>query len=55
MLRHIGEEGRAARLEQAVRRVIGEGRSVTYDLKSDRNDPSAVGTSRMADAIIEKL
>ena len=35
--------------------VIREGKSVTYDMKADRNDPSAVGTSQVADAIIEKL
>ena len=28
---------------------------VTYDLKEDRNDPSAVGTSQYADAIIQAL
>lgn len=55
MLRHLGEEAAADRLEQAVAMVIQEGKFVTYDLKADRNDPSAVGTSRMAEAIIEKL
>jgi isocitrate dehydrogenase (NAD+) len=28
---------------------------VTYDLKEDRDDPSAVGTSEYADAIIAKI
>jgi len=55
MLRHLGEEVAADRLEQAVAAVIREGKSVTYDMKEDRNDPTAVGTSEMADAIIEKL
>ncbi|HBL37059.1 MAG TPA: isocitrate dehydrogenase [Firmicutes bacterium] len=55
MLRHLGEEAAADRLEQALATVIWEGKSVTYDLKADRNDPTAVGTSEMADAIIEKL
>jgi isocitrate dehydrogenase (NAD+) len=55
MLRHLGEEGAADRLEQALAAVIQEGKYVTYDLKADRNDPTAVGTSAMADAIIEKL
>jgi len=55
MLRHIGERGAADRLEKAVAAVLKEGKSVTYDLKKDRNDPSAVGTSEMADAIVEKL
>ena len=55
MLRHLGENEAADRLEQAVAAVIREGKYVTYDLKADRNDPTAVGTSEMADAIIAKL
>jgi isocitrate dehydrogenase (NAD+) len=55
MLRHIGEKEAGDRLERALAEVIREGRSVTYDMKADRNDPSAVGTSQVADAIIEKL
>ena len=55
MLRYLGEEKCADRLEKAVASVMAEGRFVTYDLKADRNDPSAVGTSQMADAIIEKI
>jgi len=35
--------------------VIAEGKSVTYDLKPSRDDPTAVGTSEMADAVIEKM
>jgi isocitrate dehydrogenase (NAD+) len=38
-----------------VSTVIAEGTNVTYDLKPNRDDPSAVGTSEYADAIIEKL
>lgn len=55
MLKHIGEEKAAGRLEKAVASVIAEGKSVTYDLKKNRNDPTAVGTREMADAIISKL
>ena len=55
MLRYLGEEKNADRLERAVSQVIAEGKSVTYDLKADRNDPTAVGTSQMADAIITKI
>jgi isocitrate dehydrogenase (NAD+) len=55
MLRHIGETEAADRLEKAVAAVIAEGRSVTYDMKPDRDDPTAVGTSEMADAIIAAL
>ena len=55
MLRYLGEEKAADKLECAVSKVIAEGKNVTYDKKSDRNDPSAVGTSQMADAIIAAL
>lgn len=55
MLRYLGEQDAAARLEKAVSQVVAEGKSVTYDMKADRNDPSAVGTSQMADAVIAKL
>jgi isocitrate dehydrogenase (NAD+) len=55
MLRHIGKMAEADKLEAAVAAVIAEGKNVTYDMKPDRNDPTAVGTSEMADAIIEKI
>ncbi len=55
MLRHIGKTTQADRLEAAVAAVIAEGKSVTYDMKPSRDDPTAVGTSQMADAIIEKI
>lgn len=55
LLRYLKEEAAAKKLENAVRDVLAENKSVTYDLKADRNDPSAVGTSQMADAIIEKI
>jgi isocitrate dehydrogenase (NAD+) len=55
MLKHIGEEKAADRLERAIAAVIKEGKNVTYDLKSRRDDPSAAGTSQVADAVIEKL
>jgi isocitrate dehydrogenase (NAD+) len=55
MLEHLGEQQAAQNLEQAVSAVIAEGTSVTYDLKPRRDDPTAVGTSQYADAIIEKL
>ena len=55
MLRHLKELDAADRLERAVGRVIAEGRDVTYDMKADRNDPTAVGTREMADAICAKL
>jgi len=55
MLGHIGKKAEADKLENAVAAVIAEGKSVTYDMKPYRDDPSAVGTSQMADAIIEKM
>jgi isocitrate dehydrogenase (NAD+) len=55
MLRHLGEGEAADRLEQALAAVIAEGRSVTYDMKPHRDDPTAVGTSQVADAVIQEL
>jgi isocitrate dehydrogenase (NAD+) len=55
MLRHVNETVAADNLERAVSEVIAAGESVTYDLKPHRDDPTAVGTSQYADAIIEKL
>ncbi|HVD43450.1 MAG TPA: isocitrate/isopropylmalate dehydrogenase family protein, partial [Gaiellaceae bacterium] len=55
MLRHLDERDAADNLERAIAAVIREGKSVTYDMKPTRSDPSAVGTSQVADAIIEKL
>jgi isocitrate dehydrogenase (NAD+) len=55
MLRHLDERSAADRLEGAIAAVIAEGRSVTYDMKPTRDDPTAVGTSEVADAVIEKL
>ena len=55
MLRHIGEDKAAERLEKAIAKVIKEGKNVTYDMKARRDDPKAVGTSQVADAVIKKL
>jgi isocitrate dehydrogenase (NAD+) len=55
MLRHLGEDDAADRLERAIAAVIADGDSLTYDMKPTRDDPTAVGTSEVADAIIEKL
>jgi isocitrate dehydrogenase (NAD+) len=55
MLDYLGEKQAAARLERAVAKVIADGKHVTYDLKNDRNDKSAVGTRRMGQAIVEAL
>lgn len=53
LLRHIGEKKAADRLEKAIAGVIAEGKSVTYDIMPDKG--IAVGTSQVADAVIEKL
>ena len=55
MLRHLGEAAAADRLEGAIAELIREGTSVTYDMKAERDDPTAVGTSDVADALIAKL
>jgi isocitrate dehydrogenase (NAD+) len=55
MLEHLGELDAAKRLERGVAKVIKEGKDVTYDMKPDRNDPTAVGTKEMARAIIKAM
>jgi isocitrate dehydrogenase (NAD+) len=55
MLRYLQEQEAADRLEAAVAAVVAEGKDVTYDMKPNRDDPTAVGTSEMADAICAKL
>ena len=55
MLRHLDELEAAERLESAIAEVIREGKNVTYDMKPSRDDPTAVGTSEVADAIIDAM
>ena len=55
MLRHLGESEAAHRVEAAVQQVIADGKSVTYDLKPSRDDPTAVGTQEMAGAMIASM
>lgn len=55
MLDYLGENDAARRLDKAVAAVIAAGKDVTYDLKADRNDPTAASTSRMTDAVISAL
>jgi isocitrate dehydrogenase (NAD+) len=55
MLEHLGEKEAAEKLDRAVAAVIEEGKDVTYDMKPDRNDPTAVGTQEMAEAICRKM
>jgi isocitrate dehydrogenase (NAD+) len=55
MLRHLGEVDAGKKVEDAVAAVIAEGKRVTYDLKPTREDPTAVGTQEMADAIVQAM
>lgn len=55
MLRHLGELKKALTLEEAVALVVKEGKNLTYDLKADRNDPTACGTKELSEAISEKI
>ncbi len=55
MLRHLDEADAADRMEGAIADVIRTGERVTYDLKPSRDDPTAVGTSEFADAVIEVM
>jgi isocitrate dehydrogenase (NAD+) len=55
MLKHLEERDAAERLEAAIAEVIEEGEDVTYDMKPSRDDPTAVGTSEVADAVIRKM
>jgi isocitrate dehydrogenase (NAD+) len=55
MLQHLKEVAAAEAMERAIADVIREGRSLTYDMKPQRNDPTAVGTSEVADALVERL
>ena len=55
MLQYLKETDAAGRLEKAAAAVIAEGKDVTYDMKADRNDPTAVGTREMATAICRQL
>jgi isocitrate dehydrogenase (NAD+) len=49
LLRHIGQQAAAGRVEDAIRSVLAEGRTVTYDLGG------TAGTSDFADAIVNRL
>jgi isocitrate dehydrogenase (NAD+) len=55
MLRHLGEQAAAERVENATAAVIAEGKDVTYDLRADRDPSKAASTTRMTDAIIEAM
>ncbi len=55
MLHYLGEHAAGDRLEAIVDAMIAEGKYVTYDLKPQRDDPTAISTSAVSDHIIERL
>ena len=55
MLRYIREKEYADILESAIAENIREGEHVTYDLKPQSDDPTAVGTSEFAEAVVKKI
>jgi isocitrate dehydrogenase (NAD+) len=55
MLRYLGENEAADRVENAIAAVVAEGKYVTYDLLPEVERSRAVGTSQVADAIIDKM
>ena len=57
MLRHIGEDAAAEQVLGAVRAVLAEGASVTYDIKRTLTGSTdgSVGTAEYGDAIIAKI
>jgi len=50
-LRHLGEDAAAERVERALASVVAEGVHVTPDLKTLPDDPTAVDTRAMAEAV----
>jgi isocitrate dehydrogenase (NAD+) len=55
MLRYLEEKEAADRVEKAIAAVVAEGKRVTYDLLPENEQKRAMGTSQVADAIIEKM
>jgi isocitrate dehydrogenase (NAD+) len=55
VLRHLGEHNAVEAAGRAVAEVIAKERDVTYDPKPTPDDPTAVGTSDMANAMIAAM
>lgn len=57
MLRHLGEQAAADRILAAIKRVLAEGKQVTYDIMriNTGSIEGCVGTSEYADAVISHL
>lgn len=55
LLRHLGENGAADRVEGAVAAVLAEGRTLTYDMRSGRDSGGAAGTRAVAEAVAARV
>ncbi len=55
MLDYLGEQKAAGNVRKSVAKITGEGKFVTYDIKENPKDPTAVGTQEMAEAIAEEI
>ncbi len=55
MLDYLGEREKGKLIREAVKRVIERGEEVTYDLKENPEDPQAVGTRKMGEAIVREI
>jgi isocitrate dehydrogenase (NAD+) len=55
MLNYIKETAAANLVESAIADIIREGKYVTYDMKPDRDDPTALGTAEVATAVIDRM
>jgi isocitrate dehydrogenase (NAD+) len=55
MLRHMGEAEAGDRLQRVLTDIIADGKHVTYDMKPRPDDPTAVGTSQVADEVVRRL
>jgi isocitrate/isopropylmalate dehydrogenase len=55
MLRHLGGGAAGERLEAAIAGVLAEGVDVTPDLRAPGDERPTAGTTRMAEAVAERL
>ncbi|MEN2995055.1 MAG: isocitrate/isopropylmalate dehydrogenase family protein [Thermodesulfovibrio sp.] len=55
MLKHLGEDEAANKIQTAVSEIIEEGKFVTYDMKSPNDPNPPVGTQEVAEALIKKI
>jgi isocitrate dehydrogenase (NAD+) len=55
LLRHVGEQPAAERVEAAVAAVLADGRTLTYDLTRGRADATAASTTEVTESVIAAL